>query len=115
MAVLVTGASGFLGGRLAQVLAARGEPVRILARPGNNLSHLDGLPVEVIEGSLGDMESLNRAAAGCKVIYHCAGTSTDWAPWDTFYSANVTGVRNLIEAAARDSALERFVHVSTSD
>src|SRR5512145_1844640 len=112
---LITGASGFLGGRLAQVLSEQGKQVRVLARPNSHLDHLEGYPVEVMYGSLADSESLRRAAAGCQVIYHCAGTSTDWAPWDTYYQTNVVGVRNLTEAALCVPTLERFVHISTSD
>ncbi len=115
MVSLVTGASGFLGGRLAQVLAERNEPIRVLARKNSNLSHLEGLPVEVLYGSLSDSESLRKAAAGCQIIYHCAGTATDWAAWSTYYEANVLGVRSIVDAAAQVKTLERFVHVSTSD
>lgn len=115
MRVLVTGATGFLGGRLAQVLAANGERVRILARAGRDLTHLEAAKVEVIHGDLGDTPALERALDGAGVIYHCAACSSDWAPRAVFHAANVTGVRNLLDAAARNSKLRRFVHVSTTD
>jgi nucleoside-diphosphate-sugar epimerase len=115
MACLITGASGFLGGRLAQVLSEQGERVRILARRSSNLSHLEGLPVDIIYGSLDDVESIRQATAGCRVIYHCAGAVTDWAAWKTYYTANVVGVQHMVDAAARVSTLERLVHISTSD
>ncbi len=115
MAVLVTGVTGFLGGRLAQVLAARGETVRALVRPGGDLSHLAGFRMEVVPGDLGDAQALARAVRGVTHIYHCAACSTDWAPWQVFYEANVAGVRNLLQAAAGVKGLERFLHVSTTD
>jgi nucleoside-diphosphate-sugar epimerase len=115
MAVLVTGASGFLGGRLAQMLAARGNTVRILTRPGNDLRHVTGPPFEIIQGSLADNECLERAVRGTTHIYHCAGCSTDWAPWSVYYESNVAGVLNLLRAAARVPGLQRFLHVSTTD
>jgi nucleoside-diphosphate-sugar epimerase len=115
MAVLVTGASGFLGGRLAQMLAARGDTVRILARPGNDLRHVTGPRFEVIQGRLADSECLERAVRGTTHIYHCAGCSTDWAPWSVYYEANVAGVLNLLRAAAGVPGLRRFLHVSTTD
>ena len=115
MTSLVTGASGFLGGRLAQVLVEQGEAVRILARRRSDLRHLDGLPIDVAWGSLEDTESIRQAAAGCSVIYNCAGAATDWADWTTYHTANVAGVQNVVEAAARVETLERLVHVSTSD
>lgn len=119
MAVLVTGASGFLGGRLAQVLSARGERVRILVRAGHRTSnaprHLADLPIEVIEGSLSDPDALAQAVRNVTHVYHCAACSTDWAPWKVYYEANVAGVRNLLQAAAESANLRRFLHVSTTD
>jgi nucleoside-diphosphate-sugar epimerase len=115
MTALVTGASGFLGGRLVQMLAADGSPVRILARRGAGLRHLAGLPVEVVEGSLADAGALAAAVHGITHIYHCAACSTDWAPEGVFFAANVEGVRNLLGAAAGAGSLQRFLHVSTTD
>jgi nucleoside-diphosphate-sugar epimerase len=123
MAVLVTGGSGFLGGRLAQMLADRGDTVRVLARPGNDLRHLEGPRFEIIQGSLSDIECMTRAVRGVTHIYHCAGCSTDWAPWSVYHQANVVGVQNLLRAAITLRAatagsgpdLQRFLHVSTTD
>ncbi|MGA2722775.1 MAG: NAD-dependent epimerase/dehydratase family protein [Bryobacteraceae bacterium] len=115
MTALVTGASGFLGGRLVQMLAADGVRVRILARRGAGLRHLAGLPVDVVEGRLADAEALAAAVRGITHIYHCAGCSTDWAPEATFFAANVEGVRNLLAAAAGSGSLRRLLHVSTTD
>jgi nucleoside-diphosphate-sugar epimerase len=115
MTVLVTGASGFLGGRLAQMLAAEGAGVRILTRTGNDLRHLAGSPFEIVQGSLGDAGCLAGAMRGVTHIYHCAGCSTDWAPWPVYYEANVAGVRNLLRAAVDAAGLQRFLHVSTTD
>jgi len=115
MTALVTGASGFLGGRLVQVLAADGVPVRILARRGAELRHLAGLRIKVVEGSLADEDALAAAVRGATYIYHCAGCSTDWAPEAAYFAANVAGVRNLLAAARRLRGLRRLLHVSTTD
>lgn len=115
MVALVTGASGFLGGRLAQQLASDGAETRILARHGADLRHLAGLRLKIVTGSLGDTDVLKSAVRGITHIYHCAGCSTDWAPEAVFYAANVQGVRNILEAATRAATLERFLHVSTTD
>ena len=115
MRAFVTGASGFLGGRLAQVLASRGEKVTVLARAGADLSHLDGLPVRVVAGTLSDMAALAKASLDATHIFHCAACSSDWAPWRTFSEANVIGVRNLLGLAATTRTLQRFLHVSTTD
>src|SRR5215471_9102332 len=115
MPVLVTGASGFLGGRLTQILLNRGAGVRILARPAADLRHLAVDKLEVVPGSLADMESLTRAVRGVTEIFHCAACSTDWAPRRVFHEANVTGVENLLRAVRQASKLTRFLHVSSTD
>jgi nucleoside-diphosphate-sugar epimerase len=115
MTTLVTGATGFLGGALARRLVAEGHRVRILARPSSDLGPLAGLPVEVIHGALEDLASVRRAVAGAELIVHCAACSTDWAPWEHFYRANVLGAHHLATAAREVPALRRLIHVSTTD
>jgi nucleoside-diphosphate-sugar epimerase len=115
MPVLVTGASGFLGGRLAQMLADCGASVRILARPASDLRHLANSRFEVARGDLSDVELLRLALRDVTHVYHCAGCSTDWARWKVYYQSNVEGVRNLIRAALETPRLERFLHVSSTD
>jgi nucleoside-diphosphate-sugar epimerase len=115
MPVLVTGASGFLGGRLAEVLAHEGEQVTVLARPGADLRHLSGVQVRVVCGGLTDQEALADAVRGVAQIFHCAAASTDWAPMEVYLESNVKGTEALLAAAREVPGLERFVHVSTTD
>ena len=115
MPALVTGASGFLGGRVAQMLSARGEEVAILARPKADLRHLAATPVRVVGGDLADGAALQEAMRGVTQVFHCAACSTDWAPRATYLAANVAGTENLLAAARRAGRMERFVHVSTTD
>ena len=113
--VLVTGASGFLGGRLAEMLVERGEQVRVLARGSSDLRHLSHLQIQIVRGDLGDAAAFAEAVRGVRVIYHCAACSTDWAPTQTYIAANVMGTQSLLDAAVRADSVERFVHVSTTD
>ncbi len=115
MRALVTGASGFLGGRLAQILAHRGEEVTVLARARADLRHFDGYPIRIVRGALSDGGALDDAVRGRTHVFHCAAHSADWGPRRLFEEANVTGVANLLAAARRMGGLERFVHVSTTD
>ncbi|HTW44369.1 MAG TPA: NAD-dependent epimerase/dehydratase family protein [Acidobacteriaceae bacterium] len=113
---LVTGASGFLGGRLVQVLVEQGEPVTVLARKSSDLRHLDGLAgIRVVRGGLTDREPLLEAVRDATHIFHCAAASTDWARQEVFTESNVRGTETLLAAAREARGLERFVHVSTTD
>jgi nucleoside-diphosphate-sugar epimerase len=113
--IFVTGASGFLGGRTVQTLCERGEEVTLLARKSSDLSHLAGLKYNTVQADLSDPTLLAEALKPATRIIHCAACSTDWAPWQTYFAANVTGTENLLEAARQAPSLERFVHVSTTD
>lgn len=115
MAVLVTGASGFLGGRVAQMLDQQGEEVVILARATSDLRHLSSTPIRVVRGDLSNRDSLHEALRQVTEIFHCAACSTDWAPKQTYLEANVMGTQNLLVAAERTPGLRRFLHVSTTD
>ena len=107
---LVTGASGFLGWHVARVLLERGVGVRALVRPG---SRVDALDVECVTGDLRDPASLERATAGCGLLFHVAADYRLWArdPGE-LYRSNVDGTRNLLEAA-RQVGIERVVYTST--
>jgi len=111
---LVTGATGFIGGHLVKDLLREGYSVRVLLRSGHNAQRWRDLGVEVVKGSLEDRDSVLHAASGARVIYNCAGLSSDWAPYEDFYATNVVGVRNLLEAVAK-CGVARLVHLSTSD
>jgi nucleoside-diphosphate-sugar epimerase len=118
MPVLVTGASGFLGGRLAEVLARRGEQVTVLARTNSDLRHLSefaGSQVQVVRGRLTDNIPVMNAVREATHIFHCAAASTDWALPEVYLESNVRGTETLLLAAREASQLQRFVHVSTTD
>lgn len=118
MIALVTGASGFLGGRLAEVLANHGARVLVLARAKADLRHLAHIPedrIRVVRASLTEIGPLTEAAREATHIFHCAAASTDWAPAETYLESNVRGTEALLSAARAAGSLQRFVHVSTTD
>src|SRR5438094_5808647 len=113
MPTLVTGATGFIGSRVARRLVERGERVRVLARPGSRRENLAGLPVEVAEGDLTRPETLKAAVADCAVVYHVAADYRLSAPDPrALYRTNVDGTRHVLEAACEAGA-ERIVYTST--
>ncbi len=113
MKVLVTGATGFIGGAVVRALVHRGIDVRVLARAGADLQNLQGLTVERVEGDLRDQSSLRKLLAGCRQLYHVAAHYALWAKDPAiFYDVNVTGTKTLLEAA-REVGTERIVYCST--
>src|SRR3954469_8441151 len=107
---LVTGASGFLGWHVARVLIERGHSVRALVRPG---SRVDTLDVQTVTGDLRDRQSLDRAVAGCGLVFHVAADYRLWSKNpDDLYKSNVDGTRNLLEASEH-AGVERIVYTST--
>ncbi|MCX5723046.1 MAG: NAD-dependent epimerase/dehydratase family protein [Nitrospirae bacterium] len=113
MKALVTGATGFIGGAVTRALVGRGIDVRVLTRGGADLQNLQGLTVERIEGDLRDQASLRKALTGCQQLYHVAAHYALWAKDPSiFYDVNVTGTKNLLEAA-RSVGTARIVYCST--
>src|SRR4051812_1238137 len=99
MPTLVTGATGFIGSRVARLLVKRGERVRALVRPTSRRENLAGLDAEMVTGDLQDPESLRRAVAGCGTVYHVAADYRLWAPDPReLQRSNVEGTRNVLKA-----------------
>ncbi len=113
MTVLVTGASGFIGGHVVDALVRRGVTPRVLARPGEPVDRLVALEVEIVRGDLGDAASLRAAAAGMERVLHCAARTGPWGPADEYRTANVQGLSALLEASLA-AGVRRFVHLSSA-
>jgi nucleoside-diphosphate-sugar epimerase len=109
---LVSGATGFLGGKLAAMLVQRGYRVRALARRTSDLSRLAGLGVEIVAGDVSDRASFERAAAGQRAVFHTAGKVTDWGPSAEFMRVNRDGTANVV-AGCRAAGVARLVHISS--
>jgi nucleoside-diphosphate-sugar epimerase len=113
---LVTGATGFVGRRLADRLIEMGAGVRLLVRQPEKLPPQLSAVCDVIVGDLGDPASLDAAVAGVKVVFHCAANVRTWDEWSAYEAANIHGVENLLHAVVRcNPGLRRFVHLSSVD
>lgn len=108
--VFITGASGFIGGKLAERLLAEGRSVRVLAR--RPLPELEKLGAEAVRGDLHDAAALRRACAGVGTVFHVAGRVGVWGPESDFHRVNVEGTAHVI-AACRAAGVPRLVHTSS--
>ena len=114
--ILVTGATGFIGSRLAETLVERGQAVRLLVRDQHRLSDVLRSSSEIVIGDLGDVEALKAATYQTKTIYHCAANVSTWDSWDSYYQPNVLGVENLLNAITlSNEKLPRLIHLSSVD
>jgi uncharacterized protein YbjT (DUF2867 family) len=106
---MVTGATGYIGGRLAPRLLDGGRAIRAMARNPNKLESAGWRDrAEVVRGDLGDPDSLTTAFDGIDVVYylvHSMGTSPD------FVAEEARSARNVV-AAARRSGVKRLVYLS---
>lgn len=113
--ILVTGATGFIGGQLVRALLEQGQPVRILVRSQARAEAAFGPlldRLEVAVGDLGDEESLRRATAGVEKVYHLASWISFQAPLKKMRAVNVEGLRRLLEACVH-SGVRRVLHMSS--
>lgn len=110
--LLITGATGFLGRNLCPYLVEQGYRLRALVRPTSDYGFLQELGVELAWGDVRDPQTAMQAAEGCRAVVHAAARFRFWGPKEAFFSANVDGTRNLLQAA-RKAGVEQFIHIST--
>ena len=113
MKVLVTGATGFIGGRVAHALVGHGYEVRAMVRDGSSRLALDGTGAQTVLGDVRDRESVTAALNECQGLVHCAARYSFWNPRpDATYDVNVNGTRIILEEALR-AGLTSCVYTST--
>jgi len=112
MKILITGATGLLGGHLINELQQRGEHIRALVLPIENADKLIEQGVEVVRGDITDATTLPPAVKDIDLIFHLAGMMGVWRPLADYRLVNVTGTENLYKAA-QAAGVRRFVHTSS--
>jgi nucleoside-diphosphate-sugar epimerase len=108
--VFITGASGFIGGKLTERLLANGRRVRLLAR--RPLPEFEKAGAEVVRGDLHDADALRRGCTGAAAVFHVAGRVGVWGPSAEFFHINVEGTRNVI-AACQSAGVPRLIYTSS--
>lgn len=107
--ILVTGATGFVGGHVVHALRAQDKPVRALARDPRHAGRLESWGATVTQGDMTDAASIRRAVDGCDAVVHLVAVRQ--GPDARFQRVMVDGTRDLL-AAAREAGVRRFVHMS---
>ena len=114
--VLVTGASGFIGGWIVRGLHERGYAVRALyrrERPPEPLAALAASGVELLRGDLSREGEVRSAARGEEAVVHAAGLATDWGPAELFFRQNVESTSRLL-AASRAAGCRVFLYLGSA-
>ena len=113
MKVLVTGATGFLGGWLVKRLLAEGHDVRIIKRASSSLEELEGLKLDIVPGDVTDSGSLLNACRGVDTVFHLAGLiGYSRLQREAMHNINVVGTKNVIEAS-RACDVRKLVYLSS--
>src|SRR4051812_34288196 len=84
MHYLITGATGFVGGHVAEACVRREQAVTALVRPGSDATELEKLGVRVVRGDFGDPAAARPAVAEAEVVVHCAAKVGDWGPVEEY-------------------------------
>jgi len=110
MRVAITGATGFLGSHLAQILGSRFEVRGVVRSPEKGVD----LGIELARADLGDVDALTTAMEGCEALVANAALAPGWAKpsAEAFIEANVRGAENQLEAARR-AGVRRIIWIST--
>ncbi len=112
MLILVTGATGFIGGHTVRKLREHNHSVRAYVRTTSHTESLEKLGVEVFWGDVRDLRALASAAAGAGVVVHLAGASSAVRDRNESFETNVVGTQNVVDAC-RLNNIRRLVFVGS--
>jgi predicted dehydrogenase/nucleoside-diphosphate-sugar epimerase len=110
--ILITGATGFVGGALLRRLMSQGECPRVLARQSPRALELQQSGVDVVLGDLSDDQALATAVQGVEVVYHCAARMGPYGTWQDFLRDNVEGTEHLLRACQKEG-VRKFLYLSS--
>jgi nucleoside-diphosphate-sugar epimerase len=110
MRAVVTGGGGFLGRAIVERLLADGHEVTSVSR--GTYPELARLGVLTRQADLADAAAVRRALAGAELVFHAAARAGVWGPRAEYWSANVDGTRNVLDACL-EHGVERLVYTSS--
>jgi nucleoside-diphosphate-sugar epimerase len=112
MKALITGATGFLGGRLTERLLDMGWEVTGLGRNAERGKQLQTKGARFVQADLRDEEAVSEACTGQSVAFHCGALSSPWGAYGDFYNTNVAGTRHVIAGCLKHE-VRHLIHVSS--
>jgi nucleoside-diphosphate-sugar epimerase len=110
---LVTGATGFLGSHVVELLVEQGHEVRALARRTSDIGHLKTTGASIVFGDVEDIESLRPAVESMDVVIHAAArVLPGWGAWSDYESCIIKGTENLLQTSIK-AGVSRFLQLSS--
>lgn len=110
---MVTGANGFVGSHLVDLLIDKNYTVRCITRKSSSLKWLEGKDVEIYDCGLSDKEGLRKAFNGAEYVYHVAGVVKSKTP-EGYFKGNVDTTQTLLDVSLEfKSAIKKFLIVSS--
>jgi nucleoside-diphosphate-sugar epimerase len=110
---LVTGGNGFVGRHLVHALLERGDRVRVLALPGEDVGWLEERGASIYAGDICRQETLAAPMQAVEGVVHLAAMMDVWRPLRDYYAVNVNGTANVCKVAL-EAGVRRLVHMSSS-
>lgn len=110
MKSLVTGGGGFLGKQIVRKLLERGDDVTVIGR--NHYPDVETMGAKSLPIDIRSLQELIPAFVGMDEVYHAAGVTDIWGPWEIFYSINVLGTQNVVEACRKNN-VPKLIYTSS--
>src|SRR5271169_2855443 len=112
MRYLITGATGFVGGHIADACVGKEQVLSAIVRTTSNAGELEKMGAILYRGELSDANLVRQAVAEADVVVHCAAKVGDWGPVEEYRQVNVEALRVLLDAC-KGQALSRFIQMSS--
>ncbi len=114
MRYLITGATGFVGGHIADACVQKDQTLSAIVRAASNTGELEKLGAILYRGELSDAALVRQAVAEADVVVHCAAKVGDWGPVEDYRNVNVgRPLRQVLLDACKGQALSRFILMSS--